>query len=92
MMAFFHSINLCHTFLIYSITSLVLFTKITNYGMTEKNERFFVYVAVSAYYVILKEVENRVFRRNRIFRHTCMYSQLIFQRRNHSCFNVVDQH
>ena len=34
-------------------------------------------MAASAYYVIQKEVENRVFRRNRIFAQTFMYEQPI---------------
>ena len=35
-------------------------------------------MAVSEYHVIPKEVENRIFRHNSIFRHTGMYKQLIF--------------
>ena len=34
-------------------------------------------MTASAYHVILKEVENRVFRHNRILRHTCIYKQPI---------------
>ena len=37
--------------------------------------RLFAYMAASAYHVISKEVENRIFRQNWIFRHTCMYKQ-----------------
>ena len=32
-------------------------------------------MTVSAYLVISKEVENYIFRHNRIFRHTCMHKQ-----------------
>ena len=39
--------------------------------------RFSKYMAARTYHVISKEVENIVFRHNRIFRHTCMYKQPI---------------
>ena len=34
-------------------------------------------MAASANHVISKEVENYIFRQNRIFRHTCRYKQSI---------------
>ena len=41
-----------------------------------EKRRFFVYMmTASAYHVISKEVENRIFRHNRTFRHTFMYQQ-----------------
>ena len=33
--------------------------------------------SASAYHVVSKEVENRVFRYNHIFRHTCMHNETI---------------
>ena len=45
--------------------------------MDWEKRRFFVYMAASAYHVILNEVENRVFRHNHILRHTCIYKQSI---------------
>ena len=44
--------------------------KITNYGMRKKNI-FRIYGCLSV------SRRNRVFRQDRIFRHTCMYKQLI---------------
>ena len=38
--------------------------------MREKKKDFLYYMAASAYHVISKEVENHVFKHNRIFRHT----------------------
>ena len=75
----FNSINLtCITLSqFYFITSLVLHSrKTTDYRMREKN--ILINLAASAYYVTSKEVENRVFRHNRIFRQTCMHKQPIF--------------
>ena len=37
--------------------------------MKEKKIYIYIYMRASAYNVISKEVENRVFRKNRIFRH-----------------------
>ena len=42
--------------------------KIRNYGMRETH--FLVYMV--AYHVISKEIENRIFRHNRYFRHVCI--------------------
>ena len=39
-------------------------------------EKVFVYMAASAHHVISKDVENPIFRRNHIFRETCMYKQI----------------
>ena len=52
----------------------------------EKNI-FCVYLATSAYHVVLKEVENRIFRDNHIFRHIPMCKQLILTKKwNYSIF------
>ena len=48
--------------------------KVTNYGMREKK----IFIAASAYHVILKEIEHRIFRHNRIFRHTYMYKKPVW--------------
>ena len=64
----FHSINLCHTFLILFYIILVLCTK-------NNMERFFVYMAASAYHEISKKAENCVLRYNCIFRCTSIYTQ-----------------
>ena len=45
--------------------------------MKEKKIFIYIYMGVLAYNVISKEVENRAFRQNRIFRHKCMYKQSI---------------
>ena len=45
------------------------------YSMESEKRGFFVYMATSAYHVISKEVENRIFRHNRIFIHKSMYKQ-----------------
>ena len=34
-------------------------------------------MTASAYHVISKEVENRIFKHSYIFKHTCMYKQSI---------------
>ena len=63
-----------------SVTFPVLFTKNNN----------FVHVAASVYHVISKEVENHIFRHNRIFRHTCMHKQLILTKQwNYNIFVEV---
>ena len=49
--------------------------------MEWEERRFLVYMAASAYHVISKELENRVFRHNRIFRHKCMYKQTILTKK-----------
>ena len=46
--------------------------------MKWEKRRFFVYRAASPFHVISKEVENRIFRYNNIFRHTCIDKQPIF--------------
>ena len=46
--------------------------------MKWEKRRFFVYRAASAFHVISKEVENRIFWYNSIFRHTCIDKQPIF--------------
>ena len=68
----FHPFHLCHKLSIF-VTSLELFTK-HNKLWIERKEDFFVYMAASAYHVISKDVENRIFRKNCIFRRTCMYN------------------
>ena len=40
-------------------------------------EKKIVYMATSAYQVMLKKVENCVFRHNRIFWHVCVYKKPI---------------
>ena len=70
----FHPIHLCHTLSFTLSPPLCYSLKITNYEMREK---VFVYMAASVYHVISKEVENPIFRHNHIFRHTCMYKQII---------------
>ena len=60
----------------YCITTSVLFTK-NNKLWNKRKGYFFVYMATWAYDFISKEVENRIFRNNRILRHTCMYKQPI---------------
>ena len=64
----FHPIHLCHTLSFTLSPPLCYSLKITNYEMREK---VFVYMAASVYHVISKDVENP------IFRHTCMYKQII---------------
>ena len=54
-------------------TPLLYPRKIENYGMREKKN--FVYMTASAYHVLSKDVENQIFRRSRVFRHTCIYKQ-----------------
>ena len=54
----------------YSINFLVLFTKNKKLWNERKKKDFLYYMAASAYHVISKEVENHVFKHNRIFRHT----------------------
>ena len=68
-MAFFIPLNCVTLSQFHSITSLVLFTK------SNKIWNIFVYMTASAYHLVSEEVENRVFRRNRIFRHIFMYKQ-----------------
>ena len=40
-----------------------------------RDKKVFVNMANSMNHVISKEVENCIFRHNRIFKHTCMYKQ-----------------
>ena len=68
----------------YCIISPILFTK-NNKLWNDKSENFLriwllcVYgFYASEHHVLLRKVENRIFRQNRIFRHTCMCKQPIF--------------
>ena len=71
----FHPIQLSHL-IDFTLSHLLRYSiKIINYGIRER--QFFVYMAASAYQGTSKEVENRIFRNNRIFSHTCMYKQPI---------------
>ena len=48
---------------------------------------FFVYMAASVYYFISKEVQNRIFRHNRIFSLIYMYKQpILAKQQNHNIF------
>ena len=38
-----------------------------------REKKTFVYMTASAYHILSKDVENQIFRRSRVFRHTCMY-------------------
>ena len=40
-----------------------------------REKKTFVYMTASAYHILSKDVENQIFRRSRVFRHTCMYKQ-----------------
>ena len=40
-----------------------------------REKKNFVYMTASAYHVLSKDVENQIFRRSRVFRHTCIYKQ-----------------
>ena len=60
----------------YSSPLLCYLLKITNYGLRKRI--FFVYMDDSAYRVLSKEVDNRIFRPNRILG-TCMYKQPYWQ-------------
>ena len=72
---YLHNVTLSH-FLNFTLSPPLCYSlKITNYGM--KEERSFEYMAASAYHVVSKEVKNRVFRHNHIFRHTCMHNETI---------------
>ena len=64
----FHPIHLCHTLsiLLYHIP-LGYSIKVTNYGMREKTT-FRIY-GQTLYHIISKEVENCIFKLDRIFRH-----------------------
>ena len=50
--------------------------------MKEKKIYIYIYMRASAYNVISKEVENRVFRKNRIFRHKYYQSFMTIQEQN----------
>ena len=80
-------VTLSQFYFITSLVMLVLPTK-NNKLWNKRKEVFFVYVAASTYCVISKEVESRVFRRNRIFRHTCLYKQPILTK-YWNCINFV---
>ena len=63
----FHYSDVSH-FLSFTLSSPWFYLlKITNYRM--RGKKFFVHIAASAYHFISEEVENRVFRHNRIFRY-----------------------
>ena len=51
----------------------MLFKKIANYRTRENT--FFVYMTATVDHIMPKEVENRIFRHNRIFIHTCKYKK-----------------
>ena len=59
------------------IISSVLFTKSMEWGNIYIY--IYIYMAAAAYHVISKEVENCIFRHNRIYRHTFMYKQPYWQ-------------
>ena len=70
-MAFFIPLTCVTLSQFYSNTSLVLFTKNNKLWNERKEEDL---LPASAYHVISEEVENRVFRDIRIFRHTYTYN------------------
>ena len=81
----FHSINLCHTFSIYSMTSLVLFIM-----LFIREKKFSGYIAASAYHVMSRELENCVLRHSRVFIHTCIYKQpMLTKYRNYNNFEKI---
>ena len=49
--------------------------KVANYGMREKAIFCIHGFPASAYHIISKEIEDHIFRHNRIFRHKYMYNQ-----------------
>ena len=70
----------------FSVSPLLYFS--LNKIRTERKEDF-GYVAASAYHLISKEVENRIFKQKSIFRHTCMYKQpILIKYRN---YNILVQ-
>ena len=83
-MAFFAPFTFVKHYQLYSIAFSVLITKIRNYIMREK---IFLCIAVIAYQVISKEVENHIFRHYWILRHTCMYKKPILAKQwNYNIF------
>ena len=60
----------------YSITSPVLFTK-NNKLWNKAKGNFSACMASSEYHVLSKEVQNRIFKHNFIFRYTWIYKQSI---------------
>ena len=94
-MTFFISLTLCHTFsillhhlpcVIPMCCSLVSFT--INNKLEWEKRRFFVYLDASSYHVISKEIENRVFRHNRIFR-VCINNPCWKIRRHNNFVHIV---
>ena len=66
----FSCVTLCQ---LYSFTSPLLFTK----NSKLRKEDFLYIWLLQRHHVISKEVENCIFRHNRIFRHSCMHKQPI---------------
>ena len=93
----FHPIHLGYSLWILLFTTPVLFTK-NNKLWTKRKRIFFVYMDDSAYRVLSKEVDNRIFRPNRILG-TCIYKQpywqsseiiIIFVQLSHSYLRYTD--
>ena len=76
-MAFFTPFNFVTLCQFYCTTYPVSFTKLHQETIEWEGKRFFAYVAASAYHVISTEIENHIFRHDRIFRHICIYKQAI---------------
>ena len=83
-MEFFIPFTLVSHFLSFTLSGQLRYSPITNYGKRKK--RFSVYMAVSPYHIVSKEVENRIFKHNCIFRHTCMYKQPILTKKKFFLF------
>ena len=69
----FYFINLCHSLSFYSITTPVLFTN----KLWNEKKNFCIYGCFRVQRIISKDVEDCMFRHDRIFRYTCMYKQPI---------------
>ena len=81
----FTSISRCQ---LNSVTYPVLFTK--NNKLWNERQEYFLYIWLLQCNIISKEVENHIFRHNRIFRHTCMHKQLILTKQwNYNIFEQV---
>ena len=85
-MAFFIPFMCVTFFQIYSLTSPVLFIK-NNKLWNER--RFFVYMTASVYRVISKNIENHIFKHNRIFKLPCIYKQPVLTKKWH--YNIFVQ-
>ena len=84
-MAFFILITYLTLCQFYSFPSPVVFTKSSKFWNQRKE--YFLYMAASVYHVISKEVENEKFIQNRIFKHTCLYKQLMLTKKwNYNIF------